>query len=213
MMQVLTMLCCCRHLRCGHQRAMQELQRSGRVRAIGVSNFTISHLTELIEDPGTHVTPAVNQVEFHPLLYSVQRPLLEFCREHGIVLQAYAPLGSADGVSHVLSHPTVTAISTKHRVTAAEVVLRWALDHGVSVLPKSSNPERIRANAAPSLFSARCLQPVGIQTGKQSNDPGGCGWVLSKEDVEALDAVSAISTDPDGGGGPKRFCWDPSNIR
>ena len=69
------------------------------------SLFSATHLQfalfvqrHLFVGAGTHVTPAVNQVEFHPLIYSVQRPLLEFCREHGIVLQAYAPLGSVDGV-------------------------------------------------------------------------------------------------------------------
>jgi hypothetical protein len=203
---------------------MQELQASGKVRAIGVSNFTISHLKELIDDPGTHMTPAVNQVEFHPLLYSVQRPLLEFCRAHGIVLQAYAPLGSTDGVIHVLNHPTLTTIATKHGVTAAEVALRWALNHGVSVLPKSSHSGRIHANAAPSLLSAQCKQPGGMEHAPANaadgptTVPAGaalfseCGWVLSIEDMEALDSVSGGAANGGGTGAASRFCWDPSNI-
>ncbi len=208
------------------QRAMQELQASGKVRAIGVSNFTISHLKELIDDPGTRITPAVNQVEFHPLLYSVQRPLLEFCREHGIVLQAYAPLGSTDGVSQVLNHPTLTAIATKHGVTAAEVALRWALNHGVSVLPKSSHSGRIHANAAPSLLSTERKQPLGTEHAPSnvangpttvlaegaSNRFSGCGWVLSIEDMQALDSVSGCTGDAGESGAASRFCWDPSNI-
>eukprot|EP01043_Picozoa_sp_COSAG02_P086697 COSAG02_NODE_24102_length_697_cov_2.200669_1_plen_190_part_10 len=182
---------------------MQELKSAGKVRAIGVSNFTIAHLKELIDDPGTHITPAVNQVEFHPLLFSVQRPLLEFCREHGIVLQAYAPLGSTDGVSQVLNHPTLTAIATKHGVTAADVALRWALNHGVSVIPKSSDPRRIRANAAPSLLTRQHQQQVSSDREKAGRPdvgvPGGpiapifsstCDWVLTSDDMEALNEIS-----------------------
>eukprot|EP01043_Picozoa_sp_COSAG02_P013939 COSAG02_NODE_565_length_20246_cov_13.930163_14_plen_204_part_00 len=202
---------------------MQELQASAKVRAIGVSNFTISHLKELIDDPGTHIIPAVNQVEFHPLIYSVQRPLLEFCREHGIVLQAYAPLGSKDGVSQVLNHPTITAIATKHGVTAAEVALRWALNHGVSVLPKSSHSGRIHANAAPSLLSTVRKQPLGIEHAPSKcpnavlaedapNRFSGCSWVLSTEDMQALDSVSGCIGGAGESSAVSRFCWDPSNI-
>ena len=205
---------------------MQELQASGKVRAIGVSNFTISHLKELIDDPGTHVIPAVNQVEFHPLLYSEQRPLLEFCREHGIVLQAYAPLGSVDGVSQVLNNPILTSIAAKHGVTPAEVALRWALNHGVSVLPKSLHSERIHSNAAPSLLAARRKQPEGTEhapasvvdstttvvAGSASSRFSECGWVLSIEDMEALDSISDGGENADGTGEASRFCWDPSNI-
>jgi diketogulonate reductase-like aldo/keto reductase len=204
---------------------MQELRASGKVRAIGVSNFTIAHLKELIDDPETHIIPAVNQVEFHPLLFSVQRPLLEFCREHGIVLQAYAPLGSTDGVSQVLNHPTLTAIATKHRVTAAEVALRWALNHGVSVIPKSSDPQRIRANAAPSLLTGQHQPQMSSDQEKigQPDDgvPGGsiapilsgaCDWVLSSDEMEALNEISGSSANVASDVAAKRFCWDPTGI-
>ena len=92
----------------------------------------------------------MNQAELHPLVFEQQRPLLEFCRAEGIVLQGYAPLGSADGAAELLSHPTITAIAEKHGegATPAAVALRWALAHGVSVLPKSSKPERLAANGA-----------------------------------------------------------------
>lgn len=196
------------------QRALQELKASGKVRAIGVSNFTVSHLKELIDAPDTYVIPAVNQVEFHPLLYSVQRPLLDFCREHGIVLQAYAPLGSGKGVSQLLNHPTLTGIATRHRVSAAEVALRWALAHGVSVIPKSSDPQRIRANAASSLLSGQRQQVVGSDREKvdEMTTSRECGCVLSSEDMEALNAVSSSTANEGADWAATRFCWDPSGI-
>ena len=72
----------------------------------------MAHLSELLQS--CRVRPAVNQVELHPLVFEQQRPLLEFCRAEGIVLQGYAPLGSADGAAELLSHPTITAIVEKH---------------------------------------------------------------------------------------------------
>eukprot|EP00667_Euglena_gracilis_P013103 EG_transcript_13503 len=121
-------------------RAMEEAQRQGLVRAIGVSNFTAGHLRELLQHCSTR--PAVNQVELHPLL--AQQPLREFCHAHGIVLQAYASLGT--GNAALLRHETVTAIAAGHGSSAAQVLLRWAVQHRLAVIPRSTQRAHIEAN-------------------------------------------------------------------
>lgn len=120
-------------------RAMERLRAEGKARAIGVSNYTVRHLEELLgraKEP-----PAVNQVELHPFLQ--QRELVEFCRANGIVVEAYAPLVKA----HKMDHPVLRRIAERHRVTPAQVLVRWGLQLGLVVLPKSVRPERIRENA------------------------------------------------------------------
>ena len=118
--------------------AMQRLLEQGLCRAVGVSNFTIRHLQELAES--SQIVPAVNQVEFSAFLY--QRDLLAYCREHRIRLEGYCPLARASR----LREPTLLALSAKHRVTPAQVLLRWALEHEVIVIPKSFNRTRIAEN-------------------------------------------------------------------
>ncbi|MGQ0526068.1 MAG: aldo/keto reductase [Betaproteobacteria bacterium] len=120
-------------------RALIELRDRGIARSIGVSNYTIAHLRELIAS--SDVVPAVNQVEFNPFLH--QRELLEFCSAKGIALVAYCPLARAQK----LGDPRLKKIATRHGKTAAQVMIRWALQHGVGAIPKSSRPERIRENA------------------------------------------------------------------
>lgn len=119
--------------------ALQEIQADGRARAIGVSNFTVRHLKELLDK--SPVRPAVNQVEFSPFLY--QRELLDFCTEHGIRLQAYSPL--THGVK--LKDPTLARLGKEKGATPAQILLRWCLQHGVSPLPKSITASRIEENA------------------------------------------------------------------
>lgn len=121
-------------------RAMLQLRKDGVCRAVGVSNYTIRHLQEL--DEGSDAGPSVNQVEFHPFLY--QRELLEFCRGRQIQLEAYSPLGRG----RTLDDPTLGAIAQAHGRTPAQVALRWALQHGLVVIPKSVHRERIVENAA-----------------------------------------------------------------
>lgn len=121
-------------------RALVEIKKQGRSRSIGVSNYTIAHLDELINE--SVVVPAVNQVEFSPFLY--QRKLLDYCNARGIRLTAYCPLTHGDK----LEHPTITSIASKHGKTAAQILLRWALQHDVIAIPKSSRHERIKENAA-----------------------------------------------------------------
>ncbi len=120
-------------------KAMKTLLGKGKCRAIGVSNFTIPHLEDLLE---THeVTPAVNQVEFHPFLY--QKELLEYCQRKGIQVEAYSPLARGER----FKHPRITALATKYSKTPAQLMLRWGLQHGLVVIPKSTGEERIRENS------------------------------------------------------------------
>ena len=121
-------------------RALQEIRRRGHCRSIGVSNYTIPHLEELLRD--SEVVPVNNQVEFSPFLH--QRKLLDFCTGRGITLTAYCPLTHGDK----LRHRVLVEIGRKHAKTSAQVLLRWALQRGVAAIPKSSRPQRIEENAA-----------------------------------------------------------------
>ncbi|MCC2308253.1 aldo/keto reductase [Cellulomonas chengniuliangii] len=116
-----------------------ELRDAGRVRSVGVSNFQPAHLARIIADSG--VTPVVNQVELHP--YLQQRALREIHAELGIATEAWSPLGRDTGL---LDDPVLVAIAARHGVTPAQVVLRWHLDIGNIVIPKSVTPSRIQAN-------------------------------------------------------------------
>lgn len=120
-------------------RALLDLRERGEARSIGVSNYTVAHLRELMAQ--SKVAPAVNQVEFNPFLY--QRELLTFCNDHGIALVAYCPLARAQK----LRDARLLAVATKHGKTAAQAMVRWALQRGVGVIPKSSNTQRINENA------------------------------------------------------------------
>lgn len=119
-------------------RAFEQLARQGRSRAIGVSNFQVTHLERLLDEFGT--VPAVNQIELHP--YLQQEVLRTFHQAHGIVTEAWSPLAKAE----VLDDPVVATIAERHERTPAQVVLRWHLELGNTVIPKSVTPERIVAN-------------------------------------------------------------------
>lgn len=118
--------------------ALEELVRGRGCRAVGVSNFTVRHLQELLASSET--VPAVNQVEFTPYLF--QRELLEFCRENGIQLQAHSPL--ARGTR--LRDPRLCAQARRHGKTTAQLLVRWVLQHGVAAIPKSTRPKHIAQN-------------------------------------------------------------------
>jgi len=121
-------------------KALERLHSEKRARAIGVSNFMSRHLDELMTS--ATVLPAVNQIEVSPFLQ--QRETRAFCRRQGIVVEAYSPLTRGQR----LDHPVVMATAARARRSAAQVLLRWALQHGLVVLPKSSHEARIRENAA-----------------------------------------------------------------
>jgi 2,5-diketo-D-gluconate reductase A len=119
-------------------KTLEEFYRDGRARSIGVSNFHANHLNRLFAD--TDVVPAVNQIEVHP--YLVQDELRGFCAEHQIAVEAWSPLGRGA----VLADPTITSIASRVGKTPAQVVLRWHIERGDIVFPKSSRPERMAEN-------------------------------------------------------------------
>jgi diketogulonate reductase-like aldo/keto reductase len=174
-------------------RALEALRAAGKARSIGVSNFTIRHLTELLAQ--TETVPAVNQVEFHPYLY--QQDLLNFCAGKGIVVEAYSPL--TKGVR--LNDPKLVAVAKKYstgepqpapsrsrsplvRMTpgsetksTAQILIRWALQRGLVVIPKSANRRRIFENA--DIFN----------------------FEITAADMQLLDGFHENL----------RTCWDPTN--
>ena len=128
-------------------RALATLLADGKVRAIGVSNFMVEHLTRLLDR--SKVVPAVNQIEVHP--YFAQREVQEFGRAHGILTQAWSPIGGItfyrDGSrGSALDDPVIRAIARAHGKSSAQVMLRWGLQEGRSVIPKSTKPARIAEN-------------------------------------------------------------------
>lgn len=121
-------------------RALERVHAQGRVRAIGVSNFMVHHLEELLAR--ATVVPAVNRIEVSPFLQ--QREVRDWCRAHGVVVEAYSPLTKG----RRLDHPAVSEVARRAGRSSAQVLLRWCLQHDLVVLPKSTRPERIRENAA-----------------------------------------------------------------
>lgn len=120
-------------------RALEKVYKEGKVRAIGVSNFQIHHLEDLLGE--AEVVPTVNQVELHPLL--TQKELLTYCQKKDIRLEAWSPLGQGN----LLQHDTLVSIGKKYGKTAAQVILRWDLQVGVITIPKSVHEGRIKENA------------------------------------------------------------------
>ncbi|MCC2333291.1 aldo/keto reductase [Cellulomonas wangsupingiae] len=148
-------------------RAFEKLLADGAVRAIGVSNFLPDHLERLVRE--TDVVPAVNQVEVHPTFQ--QRPTQDASAQHGIAVEAYSPLGQGKD----LESDAVTSVAERLGVTTGQVVLRWHVQAGRVVIPKSVTPERIRSNL--DLFS----------------------FELTDDDVAAIDALEThtrIGADP-----------------
>jgi methylglyoxal/glyoxal reductase len=120
-------------------RAMIKLLHQGKARAIGVSNYSIRELNELLDK--SDIVPAVNQVEFHPFLY--QEELLRFCKNNNIQLEAYSPLTRGKR----LNHPKILELAKKYNKTPAQVLIRWSLQHNVIVIPKSIHEARIKENS------------------------------------------------------------------
>ena len=118
-------------------RAMTELYKAGRIKAIGVSNFLPHHLEALMN---TEVPPMVNQIEMHPGYF--QRETVEYCNKNSITVEAWSPLGSG----RVLSDERLLKLAAKYGKTVAQLCIRWCLKHGALPLPKSVTPSRIREN-------------------------------------------------------------------
>jgi 2,5-diketo-D-gluconate reductase A len=155
-------------------KALEDIHRSGRVRAIGVSNFQAHHLDRLTAE--TSVTPAVNQIEIHP--YWPQDDLRSYDREHGIATEAWSPIAQGD----VLGDPIIAVIAARIGRTPAQVTLRWHVQRGDIVFPKSVTPARIAENFA--IFD----------------------FELSAEDMAA---ISALDRDGRRGPNPDDFNWIP----
>jgi methylglyoxal/glyoxal reductase len=119
--------------------AMEEILASKKARAVGVSNFMVHHLQEVIT--AGSIVPAANQIEYHPFLQSAG--LQRFCIQNSIQLEAWAPLVQGEG----MNHPIIKNIADKHSKSPAQVLLRWDLQKGVVTIPKSVHRERIEANA------------------------------------------------------------------
>ncbi|WP_134701042.1 aldo/keto reductase [Ammoniphilus sp. YIM 78166] len=120
-------------------KALEKLYKDGRVRAIGVSNFKIHHLEDIMAN--CEMIPMVNQVEYHPRFN--QRELHDFCKKHGIQLEAWSPLMQGG----LLEDPTLVEIAKKYNKSTAQVIIRWDIQTGVVTIPKSVKPHRIAENA------------------------------------------------------------------
>ncbi|CAI2184740.1 8338_t:CDS:2, partial [Funneliformis geosporum] len=146
----------------GSWKALEKLYAEGKVRSIGISNYTHLHLTELLSY--CTVVPQVLQFELHPLLY--QKDIIELCKKHNIKVQAYSSLGEGKLVNGEIDLPILKEIADKNGVTPAQVLLRWGYQHDAIVIPKSITPERISQNA--NIFH----------------------FELTEQDMESLDSLS-----------------------
>ncbi|PFN83233.1 aldo/keto reductase [Bacillus sp. AFS076308] len=121
-------------------RALETLYKEGRVKAIGVSNFHVHHLEDLMQE--AEIKPMINQVEFHPRL--TQKEIQTFCQEQGIQMEAWSPLMQGQ----LLDQPVIKEIANKYNKSTAQVILRWDLQNGIVTIPKSTKEHRIIENAA-----------------------------------------------------------------
>jgi 2,5-diketo-D-gluconate reductase A len=150
--------------------AFEEFRESGRATSIGVSNFRTQDLDRLAGETGT--VPAINQIELHPLFS--QLPLREYDAAHGILTESWGPLGHA--AVDIFSEPAIAAAASAHGVSPAQVIIRWHLQHGLVVIPKSNNRDRMAQNF--DVF----------------------GFELSADEVAAIDALNRdqrVGADPD----------------
>ncbi len=143
-------------------KALVHLQREGRIRSIGVSNFNRDHLERIVDETG--FTPSVNQIELHPRFQ--QHALRAVHDKLGIKTESWSPLGRAA----FLADPVIAALATKHGKTPAQIVIRWHLDSGLIVIPKSVHPERLKENIA--VFDFR-LDEDDMRRMRSLDSPGG----------------------------------------
>ncbi len=144
--------------------ALEEIHKSGQARSIGVSNYTIRHLEEM--DSYASEQPVINQVELHVFLQ--QPELIKYCKDHNIQVEAYSPLARA----HIMDNPTVQSIADKYHKTYAQVMLRWLIDQGLVIIPKSVTPSRIKENI--DLFDFKLDQADLAALAKEDQDKRFC---------------------------------------
>lgn len=153
-------------------RAMEELYQTGKIRAIGFSNFLPHHIENIIQN--CKVMPAVDQIEFHPGY--TQEATLHYCREHHIQVQAWSPIGRA----RVLKDPLILELAEKYHVSAAQICLRFALQKDVIPLPKSSSMERMKENQDLFSFEISAEDMYRLETMPQT------GWSGEHPDRERV---------------------------
>ena len=160
-------------------KAMEQLVRDGLVRNIGICNFGTALLADLLSY--AEIKPAVLQVELHP--YLTQEKLVRFAQEHDIAVTGFSPLGAqsyfsldmADANESVLNHENVKVMATRHKRTPAQIVLRWALQRGISIVPKTTKRERLEENLALldfELSREEMQQIFSLNCNRRFNDPG-----------------------------------------
>jgi diketogulonate reductase-like aldo/keto reductase len=161
------------HKRHDSWKAFEKLYEEGTIKAAGVSNYTVEHLEDLAAR--SELTPALNQVEFHPYIYEQQQAVLEYCRQHDILIEAYSPLSRASRSPC----PAITEIAERLGKTPQQVVLRWCIQHGTLPLPRSENSDHIRSNFEIDDFelSGEDMTALGsISDGQRVTwDPAGMG--------------------------------------
>lgn len=129
-----------KELRLGAYKAMQEAVAEGKIKSIGVSNYGIHHIKELLEWDGLKVKPVVNQIEINPWLQ--RKEIADYCRQNGIVVEAYSPLMRGQR----LDDPQLVSVAEKYKKSVAQILIKWSLQMGFVPLPKSVTPERIKSN-------------------------------------------------------------------
>ena len=142
-------------------KAMEELYQAGKIRAIGLSNFLPHHIENLLCN--TEIRPAVNQIEFHP--GHTQEITVDYCKKHGILVQAWSPLGR----KRVLEHPLLLELAEKYKVSTAQICIRYAVQRGIVPLPKASSIKRMRENqdvfdfeiSIEDMYRIGAMQPAG----------------------------------------------------
>lgn len=189
-------------------RAMEDAVKAGKIKAIGVSNFSINHLEQL-KKTATIWPPAVNQIECHPMF--PQTDLVRYCEKEGIVVQAYASLGGQDvgksfwrklynkpkkeAVTKLVNSPPVIALAQEVKRTPAQVLLRWALEKNIAIVPKSSSIERMEENSNIFDFSLSTKQMESLESQLQSAIA-----TVAEEEGESIEAIS-------------RLCWRRDPLR
>lgn len=176
-------------------KAMEALLKSGKVRAIGVSNFTIGRLTTLLSE--TTVVPAVNQIEAHP--YLQQPKLLEFCRSKNILVEAYSPLGNnQSNEPRTVDDPLVAEIAKELGLDIGQVLYSWGVQRGTVVLPKSVTPSRIQSNLQVTELPKDAFERLnGMEKNKRFNWQTRWGYDIFEELGEEAVKKAAQETGPE----------------
>ncbi|KAF5101961.1 hypothetical protein D0Z00_000616 [Geotrichum galactomycetum] len=167
-----------REKRLGSWKALQEAVKAGKIKSIGVSNYGIPHLEELLNWEGLEVKPAINQIELHPWLQRTE--LVEYLRKHDIVPEAYTPLTRGQK----LNDPQLLEFAKRYNKSPAQILIKWSLQAGFVTLPKSVNPDRIKANIDIDDFE---LTPEDFdKLGDKTSVANSSGWDPTTYPVDAL---------------------------